>query len=99
MTLTKADIIQDIYENCGFSRSKSVDLAETIFELIKQTLESGENVLISSFGKFYVKEKNARKERNPQTGDDLMLDGRRVVAFKCSAVLMSSINLKRKLKR
>jgi integration host factor subunit alpha len=65
---------------------------ESILETIKMTLESGEDVLISGFGKFCVKEKKGRRGRNPQTGDDLMLGSRRVVIFKCSSLLKGKIN-------
>jgi integration host factor subunit alpha len=99
MTLTKADIADDIHENCALTKSQSADLAESIFELIKSTLEDGDDVLISGFGKFSVKEKGKRRGRNPQTGEDLILDGRRVVTFKCSPILRDKINVKRKRKR
>ena len=92
MTLTKADIIEEINKNCGFTKSKSADITESILEIIKQSLESGEAVLISGFGKFCVKEKKRRKGRNPQTGEDLMLDGRRVVTFGYSPVLREKMN-------
>ena len=92
MTLTKADIIEDIHKNCGFTKSKSADLTESILEIIKQSLESRQEVLISGFGKFYVKEKKERRGRNPATGEDLMLGSRRVVSFKCSGVLRNKIN-------
>ena len=91
MTLTKADIIHSIYNNCGLSKTKSTELTETIFETIKETLESGEDVLISSFGKFNVNKKNERKGRNPATGDNLMLEARRVVTFRCSGALRDKI--------
>ncbi|MBW1667007.1 MAG: integration host factor subunit alpha [Deltaproteobacteria bacterium] len=70
MALTKSDLIDSIYNQCGLSKSKSVQVAETILEIIKETLPSGEDVLISGFGKFSVKEKTERRGRNPQTGDD-----------------------------
>jgi integration host factor subunit alpha len=92
MTLTKADIIRDINENCHLSKSQSAEVAETIFEIIKSSLESGESVLLSGFGKFEVKDKKPRRGRNPQTGSDLMLDGRRVVTFRCSEVLRDRMN-------
>ena len=95
MTLTKAKIIEDIHKNCGFTKSKSADLTESILEIIKQSLESGQGVLISGFGKFYVKEKKERRGRNPATGEDLMLGSRRVVSFKCSGVLSDKINGKK----
>ncbi|MFC1534805.1 integration host factor subunit alpha [Thermodesulfobacteriota bacterium] len=92
MTLTKADIIDSLYNNCGFFKTKSEELTEAILESIKKTLESGENVLISGFGKFSVNKKNERRGRNPGTGDDLILEARRVVTFKCSESLRDKIN-------
>ena len=92
MTVTKSSIINSIYNQCGLSKTKAIQLSESILEIIKQTLESGEDVLISGFGKFCVKEKNERRGRNPPTGDDLMLGARRVVTFRCSGVLKDKIN-------
>ena len=92
MTLTKADIIEDIHKNCGLTKSKSAELTESILETMKHSLESREDVLISGFGKFYVKEKKERGGRNLATGEDLMLGSRRVVSFKCSGVLRNKIN-------
>ncbi len=88
----KADIIEDIRKNCGFTKSKSAELTESILEIIKHSLESGQKVLISGFGKFCVKEKKKRRGRNPATGEDLMLRSRRVVRFKCSSILRDKIN-------
>ena len=92
MALTKAHIIDSIYNNCGCSKTKSTELMESILETIKKSLESGEDVLISGFGKFCVKEKNERRGRNPATGNDLTLGARRVVTFRCSSVLREKIN-------
>jgi integration host factor subunit alpha len=92
MTLTKDYLITSIYDQCGYSKDKSVQVLETFLETIKKTLESGEDVLISGFGKFCLKEKGERKGRNPQTGEDLMLSPRRIVTFKCSPVLRDKIN-------
>jgi len=92
MALTKADIIDSIYNQCGFSKSKSTELAEAILETMKMNLESDEDILISSFGKLSVNEKNERRGRNPATGNDLALGARRVVTFKCSPVLKEKIN-------
>ena len=92
MSLTKADIVHSIYNHCGCSKTQSIDLMESILETIKMTLESGEDVLISGFLKFCVKEKKERRGRNPQTGDDVMLRSRRVVIFQCSTVLREKIN-------
>ena len=92
MTLTKADIIEAIAEQDGFTLKKSKDTVETLLKIIKEELESGENVLVSGFGKFCVQEKGERKGRNPATGEDLMLPPRRVVTFKCSGKLRDKIN-------
>ena len=92
MTLTKADIIEAIAEQDGFTLKKSTDTVETILEIIKRTLESGEDVLLSGFGKFCVKQKEARRGRNPSTGGAMMLDPRKVVTFKCSGKLRDKIN-------
>ena len=92
MPLTKADIIHSIYSHCGFSKTESIELVESILETIKKTLESGEDVLITGFGKFCVKEKNKRKGRNPATGNDLILGAKKVVTFKCSTMLRDKVN-------
>jgi len=92
MTLTKADIIDTIYNQLDVPKTRSTQVVESLIEIIKKTLESGEDVLISGFGKFCVKEKMKRKGRNPQTGNDLMLGERRVVTFKCSGRLKNKIN-------
>jgi len=92
MTLTKADIIDKIYNQCGFSKSKSIQVTEKLLGIIKSTLESGEDLLISGFGKFYVLDKKKRKGRNPQTGEDMILDGRKVIVFKCSGKLREKMN-------
>ena len=92
MTVTKADLIDSVYNNVGYSRTKSTELVESILGMIKDSLEKGEDVLISGFGKFSVREKNRRRGRNPATGDDLMLAERRIVTFRCSSVLRSRIN-------
>ena len=92
MALTKLDIVQQIQVGLGFPRNRSVEITESLLELIKSSLESGDNVLVSGFGKFNVKEKNERKGRNPATGEDLMLKPRRVVTFKCSGKLRDKVN-------
>lgn len=91
MAVTKDDIVARIHE-VGFTKKQSVDLVETLIEIIKSNLERGENVLISGFGKFCVKAKKERRGRNPATGDDLILRGRRVITFKCSGKLRGKIN-------
>lgn len=93
MALTKTQIVDSIQERIGFSRKKSTDLIENLIEIIKSTIETGDDVLISGFGKFCVKEKGVRKGRNPATGQDMMLEGRKVVTFKCSSVLRDRVNL------
>jgi integration host factor subunit alpha len=92
MTLTKAAIIKEIEKANGFSIKKASETVESLIEVIKNTLASGEDVLISGFGKFCVKEKSQRKGRNLSTGEDLMLRSRRVITFKCSGTLREKIN-------
>ena len=92
MTLTKANIVESIAEQDGFQNNKSKQIVETLLEIIKSSLEAGEDVLISGFGKFCVNEKKARKGRNPVTGEDLMLRPRKTVTFKCSGNLRDRIN-------
>jgi integration host factor subunit alpha len=92
MTLTKAQIAKTIHSRLGFTNVHSAQLVHSLVETIKGSLENGEDVLITGFGKFCVKEKRKRRGRNPQTGEDLMLDARRVVTFRCSGVLRDKIN-------
>ena len=92
MTLTKAQIIETVQNQLGFPKTQSTDMIETLLEIIKRSLESNEDVLISGFGKFCVKDKRERRGRNPATGDDLMLGKRKVVTFKCSGKLRDRIN-------
>jgi len=92
MTLTKANIVEKIRVKNGFSRNQSVETLETLLEIIKQTLESGEDVLLSGFGKFCVRLKKERKGRNPATGEDMMLKPRKVATFRCSSKLRDQIN-------
>jgi len=92
MGLTKAQIVDSVNDQIGFTKRHSFEIMETLLEIIKKTLESGEDVLISNFGKFCVKEKRERKGRNPATGQDMILKPRRVVTFKCSATLRNMIN-------
>ena len=92
MSITKERIITTIFNSTDLSRKRSSQVVEFLLEEIKKTLESGEDVLISGFGKFCVKEKKERRGRNPATGTDLMLDARRVVIFKCSSVLRDKMN-------
>ena len=92
MTLTKVQIVETICNQIGFSKNKSSEVVEALLEIIKNRLESGEDVLISNFGKFCVKQKDGRKGRNPATGDAMMLAPRKVVTFKCSGKLRDRIN-------
>jgi integration host factor subunit alpha len=92
MALTKSDIVQGIQDNIELPKSHSVKITETLLEIIKSALESGDDVLISGFGKFCVKDKDSRKGRNPATGEDAILPARRVVTFKCSGKLREKIN-------
>ena len=91
-TLTKAQIVEKLFAKNIFTKGECAHIIETLFELIKQGLESGEDVLISGFGKFSVKEKHQRRGRNPQTGEPMMLGPRKVVTFKCSGGLREAIN-------
>ena len=92
MTLTKADIIAKVQNETGLTRLESSGHVESLLNMIKTTLESGEDVLISRFGKFRMIEKNARKGRNPATGKPMILAPRKVVTFKCSGRLRESLN-------
>ena len=91
-TLTKADIIESVHEQLGFQKNESAEIVEILLEIIKESLESGENVLISGFGKFCVQKKRQRRGRNPHTGEELILKPRRIVTFNCSSKLRSRIN-------
>ncbi len=90
--MTKADIVERIYEKVGFSKKEATDVVESIFEIIKGHLEKGEKVKISGFGNFVINEKRPRKGRNPQTGEEIIISGRSVLSFKPSPVLKKAIN-------
>ena len=92
MALTKKDIVDQVQNQLGFQRNQSVEITETLLEIIKSSLQSGEDVLVSGFGKFCVNEKAERRGRNPATGSDMMLPARRVVTFKCSGKLRDKVN-------
>jgi len=92
MTLTKFQITKAIAEQNGYTRKKSSETVETILNTIKSNLSSSDDVLISGFGKFCVKEKRERRGRNPETGEDMMMTPRRVVTFRCSGKLRDKIN-------
>ncbi|MBS0014672.1 MAG: integration host factor subunit alpha [Desulfobacterales bacterium] len=91
MAVTKSQIAKQVHD-IGFSKKASTEIVDTLLEIIKVRLENGEDVLVSGFGKFCVKDKAPRRGRNPATGDALMLEGRRVVTFKCSGKLKARTN-------
>jgi integration host factor subunit alpha len=95
MTLTKIHIVDSVAEQIGYPKNQSSEITETLLEIIKRTLESGEDVLVSGFGKFCVETKHERRGRNPLTGEDMILEPRRVVTFNCSRRLRDEINEKR----
>jgi integration host factor subunit alpha len=96
MTLTKNQIVEKIRKTFQgqYSKKKSIEIIETVLEIMKRSLEDGEDILISGFGKFCVKEKKEREGRNPSTGESMTLDKRRVVTFQCSGTLKKKINSK-----
>jgi integration host factor subunit alpha len=93
MTLTKADIAQKIADDCGFMRNEAAEVLEKLLDIMKESLISGEDVLISGFGKWTVKSKRARRGRNPKTGESLILDARRVVTWSYSPLLKKAVNV------
>jgi len=90
--MTKADIIEKIYEKVGFSKKESSELVELVFDIMKSTLEQGEKIKVAGFGNFEVKEKADRRGRNPQTGEEITISARKILTFKPSQVLKSLIN-------
>jgi integration host factor subunit alpha len=92
MTITKAHIVERLFAQNLFTKGESAQIIETLFELIKQSLEQGDDVLISGFGKFSVKEKHQRRGRNPQAGESMALPPRRVVTLHYSGGLKEKIN-------
>ena len=92
MTMTKADIVERIYEKIGFSKKEATEAVESVFEIVKRCLESSQKVKISGFGNFVVHEKRPRKVRNPQTGEEITISARRVLTFKPSKGLKAHVN-------
>ena len=92
MSLTKADIVERVYKEAGFSKKEAADLVDLVFKIIKDTLARGEKVKISGFGNFSIRDKATRVGRNPQTGDRITLGARRVVKFKPSQILRTQLN-------
>ncbi len=93
MTLTKADIVQQVYKtHSNLTKAQATQAVEAFLSISKTSLIDGKDLLLSGFGKFNVKDKKSRRGRNPQTGDELTLDARRVVTFKPSGILRNKIN-------
>ena len=93
MTFTKADLIDKVHaSNPKMTKIQAREAVETILRIIKSSLENGDDVLLSGFGKFNVKDKNARRGRNPKTGESMMLDAKKVVTFKPSGLLREKVN-------
>ena len=90
--MTKVDIIENIYEKVGFSKKEVAKIVESVFDIIKETLEKEEKIKISGFGNFVVRKKRSRRGRNPQTGDDIEIGARRILTFKPSQVLKGGLN-------
>jgi len=90
--MTKADIVESVYEMVGFSKKEAAQMVDTVFEVIKENLEEGEKIKISGFGNFVIKEKRARKGRNPQTGEEIEISPRKVLTFKPSQTLKKLLN-------
>ena len=92
MTLTKMDIIQKVADECGFSKLEASEYVELFFDVIKNALEEGENVRISGFGNFILRDKRQRVGRNPQTGEAIQISPRRVMSFKISQIMKEAMN-------
>lgn len=92
MAMTKADIVEALYEKVGFSKKEAADLVELVFDTIKSTLSQGQKIKISGFGNFVVREKRSRVGRNPQTGQSIEISARRVLTFRPSQVLRAEVN-------
>ncbi len=92
MTLTKNDIVEEIQNQIVITKNQAQEITKALLEIMKSTMESGEDVLVSGFGKFCVRDKAERRGRNPATGKDAILPARRVVTFKCSDKLREKVN-------
>ncbi len=92
MTLTKAELVDRVYERCGFSKKESTELVELVFDEMKRTLALGDSIKLSGFGNFNVRQKKARIGRNPQTGDAIEISARKVLTFSVSQVLKDALN-------
>jgi len=92
--MTKADIVEELYERVGVSKQEATRITELFLDIMKETLEKGETVKISSFGNFVVRAKRSRRGRNPQSGDEIMITPRKVLTFKSSPLLKQALNNK-----
>jgi integration host factor subunit alpha len=92
LALTKAELVLNVCDKCSFSRQESFQIVEQVFQILKETLERGEKVKISGFGNFVIREKRPRRGRNPQTGEEVMISGRRVLTFRPSLLLREAVN-------
>ena len=90
--MTKVDIVSTVYEKVGFSKKEAIQVVETVFDIMKENLQKGEKIKISGFGNFVVRNKRARRGRNPQTGADIEISARKILTFKPSQVFKSSLN-------
>ena len=90
--MTKADIVEKVHDKTGFTKKASIELVEQVFELMKYTLAGGENLKISGFGNFIVRQKADRRGRNPQTGEVITIEARNILTFKASVILKQAIN-------
>ena len=94
MTMTKAEVVRIICEKMGFTPKESTEIVDQVFGILKETMEDGKKIKISGFGNFVVRQKRPRKGRNPKTGEEMVISGRRVVTFKPSTVLRKALNKK-----
>lgn len=92
--MTKADIIERVTERCGITKKDSIDMVESVFSIIKSTLEAGGDIKVSGFGKFEVRKKHERRGRNPQTGEAIVIEARRILSFKPSTILKNALQSK-----
>ena len=92
MTITKAEMVKIICEKMGFASKESTEIVELVFEIMKETLEGGEKIKITNFGNFNIRTKRPRKGRNPKTGEEMVISGRKVLTFRPSAVLRKALN-------
>jgi integration host factor subunit alpha len=93
MTLTKANIIESVREQMDFPKNDCIDAVEKLLDIMKRTLENGQDIMISGFGKFRIMQKKQRKGRNPATDREMLLDQRQVITFRCSGVLRKKVNI------